>query len=165
MKRQQEIVNLTHKLQEASLERQVLEEESDRGVYTPAEESSEQLALPSMSQSARVVSEPLIIDPAIGNAHAKVSLCEQNRASEFVSPARAALANIPPGFFCLYRGGCHWGAADNNQSNLLWLCSSCSKSWAMIPDGAHPYPGLATCLPHKGGGVRLSALLKDTTSQ
>ena len=99
MKRKQEIVNLTHELQEASLERQVLEEELDRGEYTPAEESSEQLALPSTSQSARVVSEPLIIDPAISNALAKVSLYEQNSASEFVSPARAALANIPPGFF------------------------------------------------------------------
>ena len=76
-----------------------MEEELDRGGYTPAEESSEQLALPSTSQSARVVSEPLIIDPAISNAHAKVSLYEQNRGSEFVSPARAALANIPPGFF------------------------------------------------------------------
>ena len=41
MKRKQEIVNLTHELQEASLERQVLEEELDRGEYTPAEESSE----------------------------------------------------------------------------------------------------------------------------
>ena len=62
MKRQQEIVNLIHKLQEASLEHQVLEEELDRGVYTPVEESSEQLALPSMSQPTRVVSEPLVIE-------------------------------------------------------------------------------------------------------
>ena len=82
MKRQEKIVN---ELQEASLERQVLEEEWDRGGYIPAEESNEQLALPSTSQSARVLSEPLVIDPAISNAHAKVSLHKQNRAFEFVS--------------------------------------------------------------------------------
>ena len=96
IKRQQEIVNLTHELQEASLERQVLEEELDRGGYIPAEESSEQLALRSTSKPARVVSEPLVIGPAISNAHANVSLYEQNRASKFVSPASAALTNIPP---------------------------------------------------------------------
>ena len=65
-------------------------------------------------------------------------------------------------FLCLSRGGCRWGAADDNQSNLLWLCSSCSESWAKTPGGAYAYPGLATCLPHKGGGVRLSALLNKS---
>ena len=72
-----------------------MEEELDRGGYIPAEESSEQLALPSTSKPERVVSEPLVIGPAISNAHANVSLCEQNRASKFVSPASAALTNIP----------------------------------------------------------------------
>ena len=56
-----------------------------RGFFCiPAEESSEQLALPSRSQPARVVSEPLLIDPAISNAHAIASLREQGRAFEFV---------------------------------------------------------------------------------
>ena len=54
MKRQQEIVNLLHELQEVSLERQGLEEKLDRGGYIPAEESNEQLALPSTSQAARI---------------------------------------------------------------------------------------------------------------
>ena len=53
----------------------------------------------------------------------------------------------------------------NNQSNLLWLCLSCSESWAKTPGGANPSPSLATCLLHEGGGVPLSALPKDTTSE
>ena len=52
-----------------------------------------------------------------------------------------------------------------NQSNLLWLCLSCSESWAKTPGGANPSPSLATCLLHEGGGVPLSALPKDTTSE
>ena len=47
-----------------------------------------------------------------------------------------------------------------NQSNLLWLCLSCSESWAKTPS-----PSLATCLLHEGGGVPLSVLPKDTTSE
>ena len=73
-----------------------MEEKLNKRGYIPAEESSEQLALPFTSQATRVVSESLVIDFAISNAHAKVSLREQNRAFEFVSPASAALMNIPP---------------------------------------------------------------------
>ena len=58
-------MNLTHKLQEASLEHQVLDEELDRGGYIPAEESSEQLAIPATSQAPKVVSKPIMIDTAI----------------------------------------------------------------------------------------------------
>ena len=36
-----------------------------------------------------------MIDPTISNEHAKVSLREQNRYSEFVLPASTALANVP----------------------------------------------------------------------
>ena len=51
------------------------------------------------------------------------------------------------------------------MTNLFWLCSSCSESQTKTPGGAHPSPVLATCLQHKGGGVPLSALPKDTTSE
>ena len=107
------IATLSYELQEISLECQVLEEGLNRERYIPAEESREKLALPSTSQVARVVLEPLVIDPAISNAHDKVSLPEQNSAFELVSHANAALPNISP-------------AVDNPQLSNYRFPNECS---------------------------------------